>query len=106
MATLAPTIGPTVGGASVATRPIIGDTIERFDGGKIVKAAAKTVGIMPPPMKPCRARQRIISLIDVDVAHIRLISVKPQAAIENIQRVEITRDRKPESGIMITSAIR
>jgi len=26
--------------------------IARFDGGKIVKAAAKTEGIMPPPMKP------------------------------------------------------
>jgi len=39
-------------GASVAMRPMIGETIARFDGGKIVKAAAKTEGIMPPPMKP------------------------------------------------------
>ena len=43
-------------GASVATRPIIGETMARRDGGKIVKAAAKTVGIMPPPMKPWIAR--------------------------------------------------
>ena len=53
-------------GASVATRPMIGDTIGRFARGKIVKAEAKTVGIMPPPMKPCSARQTIISLIEDD----------------------------------------
>ena len=28
---------------------------------KMVNAEANTVGIMPPPMKPCSARQRIIS---------------------------------------------
>ena len=39
-------------GASVATSPIIGETMFCFDRGKIVKAAAKTLGIMPPPMKP------------------------------------------------------
>ena len=43
-------------GASVATRPMIGEITGRFSGGKIVKAEAKTVGIMPPPMKPCSAR--------------------------------------------------
>ena len=78
----------------------------RFEGGKIVKAAAKTVGIMPPPMKPWSARQTIISPIDEEVAHIRLIRVKPPAEMANIQRVESTRDRVPESGIEMTSAIR
>ncbi len=43
-------------GASVAIRPMIGETMLRLEGGKIVKAAAKTDGIMPPPMKPCIAR--------------------------------------------------
>ena len=100
-----PIVGPMVG-ASVATRPIIGDTMVRLDGGKIVNAAANTVGIMPPPMKPCAARQTIISEIDEEVAHITLISVKPPAEIANIQRVERTRDRVPDSGIEMTSAIR
>ena len=35
-----------------------------------------------------------------------LISVKPPAEITNIQRVESTRESVPDSGIMITSAIR
>ena len=80
--------------------------MERFEGGKIVKAEANTVGIMPPPMNPCAARQTIISLIEVEVAQARLISVKPPAEITNIHRVESTRERKPESGIEITSAMR
>ncbi len=93
-------------GASVATRPMIGEMIGRLEGGNIVKADANTVGIMPPPMKPCRARQTIISSIDVEVAHMMLMSVKPPAEITNIQRVESIRDSVPDSGIMITSAIR
>ncbi len=71
-------MGPTVG-ASVATRPIIGETIARFDGGKSVKAAAKTEGIMPPPRKPCTARHRIISLIEPEVAHMKDAAVNPAA---------------------------
>ena len=31
-------------------------TIEHLDGGKTVKAAANTDGIIPPPIKPCRPR--------------------------------------------------
>ena len=48
-----------------------------------MKAAAKTVGIMAPPMKPCSARQTIISSIEVAVAQQTLVSVKPPAAIAN-----------------------
>ena len=40
---------------------------------------AKTVGIMPPPMKPWIARHTIISSILDDVPHIRLVSVKSPA---------------------------
>ena len=47
-------------GASVATRPMIGPISGCFERGKMVKAEANTVGIMPPPMKPCNARQKII----------------------------------------------
>ena len=72
----------------------------------MVKAEAKTVGIMPPPMKPWSARQTIISLMEDEVAHIRLMAVKPAAETENIHRVESTRESVPESGIAITSAIR
>ena len=36
----------------------------------------------------------------------KLMSVKPPAEMVKMTRVETTRDRKPDSGIMITSAIR
>ena len=61
---------------------------------------------MPPPMKPWMARQTIISLIEVDSPHIRLAAVKPAAEMANRMRVPSARDRKPESGIITTSAIR
>ena len=93
-------------GASVATSPMIGAMIGCFERGKMVKAEANTVGIMPPPMKPCSARQTIISSIVVACAHMKLIRVKPPAEMVKMTRVETTRDRKPESGIMITSAMR
>jgi len=80
-------------GASVAIRPISGETIGRFEAGKMVKAAAKTPGIMPPPMKPWMARHRIISLIELDVAQRMLATVKPAAAIEKKTRVESARLR-------------
>ncbi len=93
-------------GARVATNPMIGEMIGCLERGKIVKAEANTVGIMPPPMKPCSARQTIISSIEVAVEHIRLISVKPAEAMTNVYRVEKARERNPDSGIMITSAMR
>ena len=74
--------------------------------GKTVKAAAKTVGIMPPPMKPCSARKRIISLIESTWAHMKLISREAAGGDGEDARVEKTRERKPESGIMTTSATR
>ena len=61
---------------------------------------------MPPPMKPCSARQTIISFIDDDSPHARLAIVKPAAALANMTRVPSARDRKPDSGIATTSAIR
>ena len=36
----------------------------------------------------------------------KLISVKPPAEMAKMTRVDSTRERKPESGIMTTSAIR
>ena len=36
----------------------------------------------------------------------KLMSVKPPAETVKITRVETTRDRKPDSGIAMTSAIR
>src|SRR6187401_2253898 len=73
-----PTVGPIVG-ASVATRPISGEMNPSLERGKIVNAVANTVGIMPPPMKPCTACQKIISLIEDESPHIRLAAVKPAA---------------------------
>ncbi len=85
---------------------MIGETMLRLDGGKMVNAAAKTDGIMPPPRKPCSARQTIISLIEPAVAHMKLAAVKPAADRVNSTRVDIMRARKPESGIITTSAMR
>ena len=93
-------------GAIVAMRPISGVTMAWRDGGKIVKAAANTVGIMPPPMKPCTARQTIMVPIDVLSPHIKLAKVNPPHEIANSVRVPSARDRKPESGIATTSAMR
>ena len=67
---------------------------------------ANTVGIMPPPMKPCSARQTIMVPIEEVRPHITLAKVKPAADTANSTRVPSARDRKPESGIAITSAIR
>ena len=36
----------------------------------------------------------------------KLMRVKPPAEMVKITRVDTTRDRKPDSGIMITSAMR
>ena len=98
-------VGPMVG-ASVAIRPIRGLIRPMRLRGKMRYAEAKTVGIMPPPMKPWTARHMIISLIVVDSPHIRLAAAKPAADVANRMRVPSARDRKPDSGIMITSAIR
>ncbi len=38
--------------------------------------------------------------------HIRLVMVKPAAEMLNSQRVDITRDSQPDSGITMISAIR
>ena len=61
---------------------------------------------MPPPMKPCSARQTIISFMVEESPHIRLAAVKPAAAVANMARVPSARDRKPDSGMATTSAIR
>jgi hypothetical protein len=49
----------------------------RFSGGKAVKATANTVGIIAPPMKPCRARVRIIMSIDELRPVSTLMTMKP-----------------------------
>src|SRR5260370_12709438 len=100
-----PTVGPMVV-ASVATRPMIGPTIWNFDRGKTVKADANTVGIMPAPRKPWIARQTIICSTDEAKPQKKLAMVKPEADIANRKRVPNARDRKPDRGIAITSAIR
>jgi hypothetical protein len=38
--------------------------------------------------------------------HIRLVKVKPTAETQNSQRVDMTRDSQPESGITTISAMR
>ncbi len=39
-------------------------------------------------------------------AHMKLMSVKPPAEMVKMTRVDTTRDRNPDNGIMITSATR
>ena len=64
------------------------------------------MGIIPPPMNPCSARQMIISSIDDVIPHMKLAKVKPAADAANRMRVPSARDRKPENGMAMTSAIR
>src|ERR1700761_4117773 len=61
---------------------------------------------MPAPRNPWIARHRIISLLDEAKPQSRLEKVKPAAEIANNSRVPSARDRKPDNGIAITSAIR
>src|ERR1700738_1384235 len=61
---------------------------------------------MPAPGKPWSARQTIICSIEEAKPHRKLAMVKPEAEIANSSRVPSARDRNPDSGIAITSAIR
>src|SRR6478609_11825306 len=61
---------------------------------------------MPAPRKPCSARQRIICSIEEAKPHRKLATVKPAAEIANNSRVPSARERNPDNGIAITSAIR
>src|ERR1700675_2242132 len=61
---------------------------------------------MPAPRNPWIARQRIICSIDDANPHRKLATVKPEAEIANSNRVPNARDRNPDRGIAITSAIR
>src|SRR6202048_2092322 len=61
---------------------------------------------MPAPRKPWIARHRIICSMVEAKPHRKLAMVKPEAEIANSSRVPSARDRKPDSGIAITSAIR
>ena len=61
---------------------------------------------MPAPRNPWIARHRIIcSMVDAS-PHRKLAIVKPDAEIANSNLVPNARDRNPDSGIAITSAIR
>src|SRR5260370_821501 len=61
---------------------------------------------MPAPKNPWIARQRIICSIDEANPQAKLAMVKPAADVANSNRVPSARDRNPDSGIAITSAIR
>src|SRR5271169_306229 len=61
---------------------------------------------MPAPRNPWIARHRIICSIEEASPHRKLAAVKPAAEIANNSRVPNARDKNPERGIAITSAIR
>src|SRR5260370_821504 len=61
---------------------------------------------MPAPKNPWTARQTIICSIVEANPHRKLAMVKPEAEIANSNLVPSARDRNPDSGIAITSAIR
>src|ERR1700692_811934 len=61
---------------------------------------------MPAPRKPWIARHRIICSIEEANPHRKLAPVKPAAEIANNILVPSARDKNPDSGIAITSAIR
>ena len=63
-------------GAMVATRPISTEMPARRSGGNRMKEAAKTVGIIAPPRKPCSARNTIIDSMFQATAQARLARVK------------------------------
>src|SRR5258708_40028763 len=82
-----PTTGPRVG-ASEARPPITEAAITRCLPWKKKKAEVKTVGIIAPPRKPCRARKMIIDWMFQAPPHNRLASVNPAEDRVNSQRVD------------------
>src|SRR6202035_2024948 len=61
---------------------------------------------MPAPKNPWIARHRIICSMVEAKPHRKLATVKPAAEIANSNLVPSARDRNPDRGIAITSAIR
>src|SRR5271156_2476862 len=94
-----PSVGPMVG-AAVATRPMSTELLARRFGENTVKDVAKTVGIMAPPNRPCRARNTIMVLRSPAKAQAALMQVKPMQVVRNSQRVEKARLSQPESGMV------
>ena len=82
------------------------ETLARRVGGKMVKEVAKTVGIMAPPKRPCSARNTIMELRSPAKAQAALMQVKPMQVVRNNQRVEKARLSQPDSGMVMTSAMR
>ena len=76
--------------------------------GKNAKAVVKTVGIIEPPRKPCSARNTIMLwMSQAESAHNRLVSSEADGRdAQNSQRVDITRESQPDSGMTMISAIR
>ncbi len=100
-----PTVGPSVG-ASTDTMPRMAGISARSLPVNKVKPVANTVGTIAPPTKPCSARNTIIDSIFQASPHNALATVKSPADIANSQRVESAWARKPENGIITSSAIR
>src|SRR5882724_2352879 len=98
-------VGPSVG-ARDAREPTHAAAMTTRGPLKKTKAAVNTVGIIEPPRKPCRARKTIMLWMFHAQPQSKLVSVKPAADTQNNQRVDITRDNQPESGITMISAIR
>src|SRR5688500_13551423 len=98
-------VGPSVG-ASEDSAPIVAAATTTLGPWKKAKAAVNTVGIIEPPRKPCSARKAIMLLMSQAQPQSRLVRVKPAAETLNSQRVDITRDSQPDSGMTMISAIR
>ncbi len=84
--------------------PMPGMTL-RLPGGKTVKAAAMTEGIMRLPWKPCDARRTITSSIDPDPAY-QAGSREPAGGHREREPREHHPARTSANWIMMTSAMR
>src|SRR5579871_5274815 len=98
-------VGPNVG-ANEASAPTHAAATTTRSPVKQAKAAVNTVGITEPPRKPRNARNTIMLWMFQAHPHSRLVRVKPVAEIQNSQRVDMTRDSQPDSGMTMISAIR
>src|ERR1700758_2246733 len=98
-------VGPSVG-ANDDSAPTHAAAMTTRGPLKNANAAVKTVGIIEPPRKPCRARKTIMLWMFHAAPHSRLASVKPAADTANSQRVDMTRDSQPDRGMTMISAIR
>src|SRR5262245_18349647 len=98
-------VGP-MAGENVAVTPKSANPVPRCEGGKSFNTRLNAVGINTAPVKPCKARNRIMLLRSQDQAHAIEKSRNKPALTSRYRLVENTPESQPVKGITMISATR